>query len=67
MQLSITYKGFIQWKQKCYENPLVSYSVHLTPAQDELVVVKVLNFYIVIPYSNQEHILGVVTGISEPA
>jgi hypothetical protein len=63
---SINYSGIIQWKEQSYYNPLVYYNEHLLPYQNDLVVVKKYGLLLVIPYSNQEQILGVVTLLKEP-
>lgn len=60
----IQYNGIIQWKDKCIQNPEVGYDIFKIPAEGELVVVVEDGRYLVVPYSNQERILGVVTEIT---
>lgn len=61
----INYRGIIQWKEQNYYNPIVYYNDRLIPYHNDLVVVKSFGLLIVVPYSNQDRILGVVTKIQE--
>jgi hypothetical protein len=66
MNTTIQYKGTIQWNNKVYSRPFITVSEHAMPHQNQLVVIHTGNSqFVVVPYSNQERIAGVVMEVAE--
>ncbi|RYZ52956.1 MAG: hypothetical protein EOP49_08285 [Sphingobacteriales bacterium] len=60
---TFSYHGIIQWDERRYLNPWVCFSETRQPGSNDLVLVQGEGKLVIVPYSNQERILGVVTGI----
>lgn len=66
MNNTIHYQGIIEWKAKVYSNPCIAYSDKLFPHQNELVLIHTgNNTCVIVPYSNQDRISGVITDVQE--
>ena len=61
---TLKYSGIVAWNNTSYYNPVIEYSTSQLPYDGDLIIVKIEGGIIVVSYSNQERIEGVVTNVS---
>jgi hypothetical protein len=66
MNTTLHYQGTIQWKNKVFSRPYISVNDRIFPCENQLVIVyNGESHFVVVPYSNQERIAGVVEAVFE--
>lgn len=66
MNTTIKYTGILQWHEKVYSKPYISVNDRAQPHHNELVLIHTGNSqFVVVPYSNQDCIAGVVENVFE--
>ena len=61
---TLKYSVIVAWNNTSYYNPVIEYSTSQLPYDGDLIIVKIEGGIIVVSYSNQERIEGVVTNVS---
>lgn len=66
MKTTLQYKGILQWNNKVFSQPYILVNEQTLPHQNQLVLIHTGNSqFVVVPYSNQERIAGVVVDVFE--